>query len=270
MDKTLLIDGHNYLYRAYYGVPDAARLNNGLQVNAFYGFLASLRKVAEHLDSSTITVVFDSETGIKSKKAQNPNYKNNRREPDLEMFEQLPIIKDALDYAGIPYIEHPNYEADDIIGTIANKTSSKESVYISSQDRDFFQLINENISILRFEKGAYVEYNPEVFVDYYGFGSDRFLEYMAMRGDPSDNIIGVKGVGPVTAKKFVDSTRSAEDLLENSGIAVIDDNKDLIQENLSFLEINKQLAIDYQEKKYDQGKLNLSSNEILYELGYDQ
>ena len=145
MNKTLIIDGHNYLYRSYYGVPSSAKLPNGLQVNAYYGFLSLLKKIYEYVAPSNIIVIFDSETGIKEKISKNSEYKQNRDYSDISMFKQLPIIKQALDFMNISYIEHPEYEADDVIGSIAKKESADSKVYISSQDRDFFQLIEESV-----------------------------------------------------------------------------------------------------------------------------
>ena len=152
MDKLLIIDGHNYLYRAYYGVPPAAKLPNGQQINAFYGFFSYLRKNISYIQPDNVLVVFDTETGVKKKLNQNIEYKQNRDYTDTGMFKQLPIIKNALEYIGITYIEDPDNEGDDVIVSVANKESVNKESFISTQDKDFFQIIEDNIYVLRDEK----------------------------------------------------------------------------------------------------------------------
>jgi len=265
MDKTLIIDGHNYLYSSYYGIPSAAKLPNGLQVNAYYGFMSLLRKSYRYISPKNIIVIFDSETGTKSKIEENDNYKQNREYVDTDMFKQLPMIKDALDYINIHYIEHPNYEADDVIGTIAFKKSEDGEVYISSQDKDFSQLINNNIFVLRKEKGKFVKYNPQTFLKKFNFESNRYLEYLCLIGDSSDNIKGIKGIGRKTALQLI--KKNSHILDENSNQLLLREKKKL-GENLEFLKINSNLCIDFTFKKVDKKKLDTSSNDILKELNW--
>jgi DNA polymerase-1 len=263
MDKTLIIDGHNYLYRSYYGIPSAAKLPNGLQVNAYYGFMSLLRKSYRYISPKNIVVIFDSETGTKRKVEKNHNYKQNREYVDTDMFKQLPMIKDALDYINIHYIEHPNYEADDVIGTIALKKSEDGEVYISSQDKDFSQLINNNIFVLRREKGKFVEYNPQTFFKKFNFNSNRYLEYLCLIGDPSDNIRGVKGIGKKTALKLIKKNNHI--LEEKSNQLLLRGKRELCQ-NLKFLRISSDLDIEFTFKEVDEERLGMSSNDILKEL----
>jgi DNA polymerase-1 len=265
MDKTLIIDGHNYLYSSYYGIPSAAKLPNGLQVNAYYGFMSLLRKSYRYISPKNIIVMFDSETGIKSKIEEHHNYKQNREYVDTDMFKQLPMIKDALNYINIHYIEHPNYEADDVIGTIALKKSEDGEVYISSQDKDFSQLINNNIFVLRKEKGKFVKYNPETFLKKYNFDSNRYLEYLCLVGDSSDNIKGVKGIGKKTALKLI---KKNDHILEEKGNPLLLKGKKKLCQNLEFLGISTELDIDFTFKEVDEERLDMSSNDILKELSW--
>lgn len=258
MNKILIIDGHNYLYRSYYGVPSSAKLPNGIQVNAYYGFLSLLRKIYLHTEPISIIVVFDSQTGIEDKIKENRNYKQNRKYLDTGMFKQLPIIKQALEYMGISYLENPQYEADDVIGSIAKKEIRNGKVYISSQDKDFFQLIDKNINILRSEKGDIIKYDIKYFKEKYGFSSNRYLEYISIKGDSSDNIKGIKGVGEKTAFKIINDS---EDVLKSN----LFDSKDreLIRKNIEFLKIDCNLSLDYSFKRVCGEKVMMSSNEIL-------
>ncbi len=260
MKKLLIIDGHNYLYRSYYGIPSSAKLPNGLQINAYYGFFSLLRKINKSLNPSNILVVFDSETGISDKVNNNQQYKQNRDYSDTGMFKQLPIIKQTLDFINIPYIEHPKFEGDDVIGSIAQKESANYKVFISSQDKDFLQLINPHISLLRIEKGSLVNYTSQIFYQKYGFNNKRYLEYLSLIGDSSDNINGIKGIGPKTALKLISED---SDVMENPTNELLIDGIDTIKQNMEFLKINTSLKIDYSLKQYSKEKLEMNSNEIL-------
>lgn len=279
MDKLLIVDGHNYLYRGYYGVPSAAKLKNGLQINAFYGFFSYLRKNIKNINPNNVIVVFDSETGIESKIQENEQYKQNRDYSDTGMFEQLPIIKEALEYLGISYIEDPNNEGDDVIGSISYQESYNKEVYISTQDQDFFQLIGGSLYILRDERilnpkdtSKYINdsvvYNRTVFENKWGFLPENYLDYLSLKGDPSDNVKGVEGIGKIRASRLVQNYGDIETIIRNSEEKRLIDNGDLIRGNKNFLEIKKDLDIDYRFKELDNKKILSSSGSILEVLNY--
>ncbi len=276
MDKLLIVDGHNYLYRAYYGVPSVAKLKNGLQVNAFYGFLSYLRKNILHLQPNKVIVVFDTETGIQGKLEQDEEYKQNRDYTGTSMFEQLPIIKSALEHLGITYIEDPNNEGDDVIASIANKKSKDVESIISSQDKDFFQVIKDNIYVLRDEKvkdGAKYSYNKityteEKFIERWDFSPKYYLDYLSLKGDPSDNIKGVKGIGKIRASRLVREYGDIEDVIKNSKESRILGNENLMRKNKDFLKIKTDVDINCKLKDIDKSKVFSSSNEILKILNY--
>lgn len=276
MEKLLIVDGHNYLYRAYYGVPAAAKLKNGLQINAFYGFLSYLRKNISHIQPNKVIVVFDSETGIQSKLDQNKEYKQNRDYTDAGMFEQLPIIKNALEYLGITYIEDPNNEGDDVIASIANKKVKDGESFISSQDKDFFQVIKDNIYVLRDEKVKddinynyrKVIYTEDKFIKKWNFPPKYFLDYISLKGDPSDNIKGVDGIGKIRASRLIREYGDIEDVIENSKDKRILGKENLIRNNKNFLKMKTDIDINCNLKEMDQSKVFSSSNEILKVLNY--
>jgi len=268
MNKLLIVDGHNYLYRSYFGVPSSAKLKNGLQVNAFYGFLSSLRKVYEYVKPSNIIVVFDSETGVSEKVKSHTNYKQNRDYSETGMFKQLPVIKQALEFMNIIYVEDSGYEGDDVIGSITKKGSKSGEVYISSQDNDFLQLIDKNISVLFSKKGDILTYSLSYFKKEWGIDTSLYLDYLSLKGDPSDNILGVKGIGKKTALKLVSKYGDIENILCNSKNRYILENKSLIRKNKTFLKINCDLDIRYKLKEFDAEKVLLNSNEILKILKY--
>jgi len=268
MNRLLIIDGHNYLYRSYFGIPSTAKLKNELQVNAFYGFFSLLRKAYQYVKPSKIIVVFDSENGVQEKLLKSENYKQNRDYSDTGMFKQLPIIKEALEYMGIPYIESPDYEGDDVIGSIAKKESKVSDVYISSQDNDFLQLIDENIFVLSDKKGKVITYTKEYFEEIWGIEPYLYLDYLSLKGDPSDNVFGVKGIGKKTALKLVEQYKCLENILQNSDNKYLKGNEELVKKNKEFLRINCDLKVKYKLVDFDSVKILSNSNDILTSLKY--
>lgn len=215
-NRLLVMDGSHYLYRAYYGVPESAKLLSGQKVNAVYGFMANLRKAADLYKPTHILVVFDSETGTKSKIDEVSTYKATRDYTDSGMYEQLPLIKNILDYLKITNIEPADCEADDYIGTVAKTftTLGLESA-IFSNDRDFFQLIEDNLIVLKVGKKFIELVDTYVFKEMFGFAPLQYVDYLVLKGDSSDNVAGVPGIGNKTAKKLVDDYKSIANLFNN-------------------------------------------------------
>jgi DNA polymerase I len=271
--NLIIIDGHNYLYRAYYGIPASAVLPNGTKVNAYYGFMSFLRKVVEEYNPKQLLVVFDSERGIEQKQKSNPNYKNNRNYEDKQIFEQLEIIKKALKYCEIDFLEDQKFEADDVIASLSSIYSrSGNFVYISSNDSDFIQCIEENVVLLKSVRGKYVEYTMDYVEKEFGFIPPLYLDYLSLKGDPSDNIDGVPGIGKKTGIKLIQKYKGIEKIFDASNtnskiLRLVKENKDRVRSNKEFLKINDNLKIET-EIKYINTDLLLgkTSNEILKEL----
>jgi len=203
MANLTIIDGHNWLFRAFYGVPQAARTRSGVQVNAVYGFFAFLRLVVSAWPDNMVFVVFDSETGIAGKRDVRADYKHGRTY-DVSMFEQLPLIKDILDLMGVKWAEHGGFEADDIIASLAAYWAGKNgNVCISSNDFDFVQLIGDCVSLVRSSQGKLVNCDEGFVRMKFGIHPARYVDYLSMTGDKSDNIAGVKGLGPKTAARLL-------------------------------------------------------------------
>lgn len=273
-NKILIIDGLNYLFRAYYGLPSAITLPDGRQGNAVYGFVAFIRRIAEHLNPENIIVVFDSETGVLKKKIEMPEYKNNRNNYDNKMFEQLSIIKQLLEVVNIPIIEDSEFEADDIIGTLASNKYFPQSIkYISSSDNDFVQLISDEILIAKEIRGRIKILSKHNVMDKYSIMPSQYVDYISLKGDASDNIKGVPGIGPLTAQKLLDTYSDIYDVIENLNELKprlsknIQKHKNHIIKNKEFLRININLNLDsYSERlqnKYKSDILFSKTNEII-------
>lgn len=209
-EKLLIVDGHNFLYRGYWGVPISAALSDGTQINAIYGFFALLRNTVQFIDPQKLLVVFDTQSGIQNKLVTNPNYKANRKYEITSIFEQLSLIQKILNSMGIVWIASEDYEADDIIGSCAYQ--NKNISYIASTDNDFFQLVSSRINVVRSRHGKHTIYRGATIKKLLGIYSQQYTHYQTLKGDPGDNIKGIYGVGPKTACKLINKFGTLENL----------------------------------------------------------
>ncbi len=195
--KLLLIDGNSILNRAYFALP---MMNDaqGRNVNAVYGFVNILLKVLSDLAPDKLIVAFDMR-GHNFRKDIYPEYKANRHGMPDDLAAQLPILHELLAAMRIEVAEKPGVEADDIIGTVSKAFDGKS--FIVSGDRDMFQLVNDKVTVLYTKKGVTdVEtITPETLKSNYDLTPAQVTDYKALRGDTSDNIPGVRGVGDKTA-----------------------------------------------------------------------
>ncbi len=250
MANITIIDGHNHLFRAFYGVPAAARSKNGTQVNAIYGFFAFLRRIVSLMPGNKILVVFDSETGIDDKQKIRGTYKSNRDKED-ELFEQLPYVKQILDMMGIRWLEHPKFEADDIIASLADYWSKNKGVaFILSNDSDFTQLVGNRIKLLQVKNGQIINWDKNFIKQKYNIYPYQYVEYLSIVGDKTDNISGMFHVGKKTASDLLSKYDTIKEIYKN-----LDDlPKDLresfslcrvfLANNMDFLSMNRQIPIE--------------------------
>src|SRR5690625_4714720 len=220
------------------------RNSNGLHTNALYGFHGMLDNILEKEQPTHALVAFDAGSTTFRHEFFD-EYKGGRDSMPGELSEQMPYLKDLLDGFGLKYYELPNYEADDIIGTLANEAASKGyEVVILSGDKDLTQLATKDVRVSITVKGVsnVEDYTPETVKELMGVRPDQIVDYLGLSGDPSDNIPGVTGVGDKTAIKLLDQYDTMENLYEN-----IDEmNKSKRKENLinekDIAFLSKQLA----------------------------
>ena len=277
-DRLLIMDGSHYLYRAYYGVPESAKLPNGLQVTAVYGFMAYLRKAVKKLNPKYIVVIFDSETGIVDKVQKDPSYKFNRDYTDNGMYKQLPLIKRILELLSIHYVEPLDCEADDYIGTLATMLSNKDlCAYIFSNDADFYQLLSKKVSVVKMGKKEPEIINERVFNKMFSFESKYYLDYLSLKGDESDNIEGVPGVGKKTAQKLICKYGTIDGIMQRINDLPktlrqkINSSSKVLEKNRAFLKIKVDVnmtdtKINVLSDKFIK-KLSDSTNNLLKDSG---
>lgn len=246
--KHLIVDGSNYLFISYFGVPKLATYKNR-KVNAVYGFFSILRRISTKVNPNQIFVIFDSQTGIQDKIKRRQEYKATRQLVDTGMYQQLPIIKKILENCKIKWIEPPNNEADDIIGSLATKYSKENSVFISSNDLDFAQIISKRITLVRNIKGKTICITEKNFLKQWGFLPQYYKDYLALKGDSTDNIDGIKGIGMKTARDLIQKYNTVEEVIQNlenlsnsvSSKILLDIER--LRSNLQFLTIDTGLEV---------------------------
>ncbi len=212
--KTLvLIDGNAILHRSYHALPPMST-KDGMLVNAVYGFSSLLLKIMNDIKPDGLVCTFDLPGGTFRDELY-PEYKATREKKPQDLYDQLDPIKDVLDAFNIPWFEEEGYEADDIIGSISKQVTKKNKdwkVLIVTGDLDELQLVDERISLYMLKKGiSQVKIYDEVAVhERYGLTPDELIDYKAFKGDPSDNIKGVAGIGDKGATQLIQAFGSVE------------------------------------------------------------
>lgn len=203
--SILLLDGHSLAYRAFFALPDTLRTQTGDLTNAVYGFTSMLIKMLAERRPDAITVAFDKGRDVARTEAY-PEYKANRSSPPDEFRPQVDLIKQVLASMQIPVVEVAGVEADDVLATIADRAIAKGfHAYIVTGDRDSMQLASDDLTILYTLRGIseMAEMTPDAVEDRYGVPPSSYVAYAALRGDNSDNLPGVPGVGEKTAAKLI-------------------------------------------------------------------
>lgn len=217
MKRLLLIDGHSMAYRAFYALPvDNFRSSKGQPTNAIYGFGSMLINLISQENPTHIAVAFDvSRRTFRTEIF--PEYKATRAATPDEFRSQLSYINELVEALGIPFFAMEGFEADDILATLSTRAVQEGcEVLICSGDRDSFQLITEKITVLYPKKGVTEMYRmtPAAVFEKYGLTPEQYPDFAALRGDPSDNLPSVPGVGEKTATKWIADYGSLPKLVE--------------------------------------------------------
>ncbi|MFY9929606.1 MAG: 5'-3' exonuclease H3TH domain-containing protein, partial [Streptosporangiaceae bacterium] len=204
-DRLLLLDGHSLAYRAFFALPiENFSTTTGQPTNAVYGFTAMLINVLRDEKPTHVAVAFDrGEPTFRHE--QYVEYKANRRETPEDFRSQLSLIFEVLDALGIRRLSAPGYEADDLIATLATEGAAEDmDVLIVTGDRDVLQLVSDRVTVLMTRRGIteMTRFTPETVTEKYGLTPAQYPDFAALRGDPSDNLPGIPGVGEKTATKW--------------------------------------------------------------------
>mgnify|MGYP006272762183 FL=1 len=213
--KLLLLDGHSLAYRAFYALPvENFRTSSGQHTNAVYGFASMLINLIRDEKPTHIATAFDvSRKTFRSEKF--PEYKANRASTPDEFRSQISYINELLDALRIPHFELEGFEADDVIATFVDKFKKDCEIIICTGDRDSFQLVDTGVTVLYPKKGVteLARMTPEAVQEKYGLTPAQYPDFAALRGDPSDNLPSIPGVGEKTATKWIQEFGSLKALV---------------------------------------------------------
>lgn len=218
MEKIILVDGNNLLFRSYYATAYSGNFmknSKGFPTNALYGFTNMINKIINEECPTYMIVAFDKGKTFRHEKYE--QYKDGRIEMPDELKVQFPLAKELLTHMGIKYYECDNYEADDIIGTFAKYCDEEEDFIgtIVSSDKDLLQLISHDVDIKLLKQKDYIRYNEKSFKEAYGIEPINIIDLKALMGDSSDNIPGVKGIGEKTALKLLHDYKTLNGVYDN-------------------------------------------------------
>ncbi|WP_448852491.1 DNA polymerase I [Corynebacterium sp. 335C] len=255
MKRTLmLIDGHSMAFRAFFALPtDNFSTTSGQHTNAVYGFLSMLANLLDAEKPTHVAVAFDlSRKTFRTEKF--PDYKAQREKAPEEFRGQVGLIQDVLHDMGIVTLEKENYEADDIIATLATaaKPEGFETLIVTG-DRDSLQLVDDTTTVLYPMRGVSVlhRFTPDAVKEKYGLTPEQYPDFAALRGDPSDNLPGIPGVGEKTATKWIvqygtlDELIARADEIRGKAGQNFRDRVDAVQMNRWLTEMVKDLDLKY-------------------------
>lgn len=220
--QLLLVDGNSIINRAYFAMSRGKRLTapDGTPTAAVFAFFNMLFSYMDKLKPEKVCICFDRPEATFRKEIY-PEYKAGRREMDEDLAIQIPIVKEGLEHMGISQAEKAGYEADDLIATLCKRAvdDGLDNIYVLSGDRDLWQLINDQVTLIypynRSGSRGKELMTPQAFIDAYGFEPVNLLDYKALKGDSSDNIPGVKGIGEKTGMALIGEYKTLENVYAN-------------------------------------------------------
>ena len=241
--QLFLIDGNSLVYRAFFALPESISTSKGQPTNAIFGFASMLVKIISEYGANPTLVVWDA--GMSGREEVYDEYKAGRRErPDL-LAEQWPYMHPLVDAFGYENVKVPGYEADDVIATLAGKARERGfDVMVVTGDRDLFQLVEPGVRVMATGRGITDTkiYDRDAVVDRYGIPPEQIPDFVGLKGDTSDNIPGVPGIGEKTASQLLQEWGSLEGVLDNIESISGAKRKQNLSEHAEDARISKQLA----------------------------
>lgn len=278
MKRFLIVDGSNLLFQMFYGMPARIVNKDGKAIQGTLGFVGALLKIIRMVEPTHVAVLFDGATANERIEI-NADYKANRIDysevPEEENpFSQIDDVYCALTYMGIKHAETTVCETDDwIAGYVLNKEADSEIV-ISSFDSDFFQLITEKVSVLRYRGDKTVICTPEYIRKKFGIVPEQYAEFKSLTGDTADNIKGADKVGPKTAAALMNEFGTLENLIANaenikkpSIRASIIQNTERLHKNYQIIKLDGHVDLPFEMKDLAYAYKGITTNEVLLGIG---
>ena len=278
MHKFLLVDGHCLLFQMFYGMPARITGKNGHAIQGTLGFVGALRKMIAMVQPTHVAVIFDGEVH-NPRTDLDADYKANREDfsnadEDDNPFSQLPDIYAALDLMGIAHAETTDCETDDVLAAYAKTYGQDSAIVIASQDSDFFQLITDQVHVLRYRGEHSVLCDTAYIQGKFGIHPCQYADFKSLTGDGSDNIKGIPGVGPKTAAALITQFGTLEALIDLPEQITRPRLRETVEQNLDRLRLNKQLitldgqaAIPFALEQLVYTDCGLTTTQILESIG---
>ena len=278
MDKLLLVDGSNLLFQMFYGMPARIVNHRGKPIQGTLGFLGALLKMVRLVSPTHLAVLFDGETH-NPRSDLDENYKANRTDysemaQEDTPFSQLPDIFAALEELGIRWAETTDCEFDDWAAAYAADCGPEMTLVLASQDSDFFQLIRENVTVLRYRGDSTVLCDSAWLHSKLGVSPDQYAGYKALTGDSSDNIPGVPKIGPKTAASLMNQFGSLElllartDEIKKPSVRIsVEQHRDRVEKNLALIKLQggQPLPFDFEALRWQYD--GRTSTQVLRAIG---
>jgi DNA polymerase I len=239
-----VIDAMNYIFRAYHSLPESITAPNGMLTNAVFGYLRTLLRIIREHKPQYIAAAFERDTSFRNRIFA--DYKANRKQPPDDLEAQFDSCRKITEAIGVTCMEVDDYEADDVIGTIAARMSSLGyRVVVVTGDKDMSQLVCENVYVYDMGKGTFLD--ESAVHEKFGVAPRQIPDLLALHGDHIDNIPGVMGVGEKTARQILSVCNTIEDLTDTNLNARLrfrgrDEILQRIRENIETVRISRKLA----------------------------
>lgn len=277
MEKLLIIDGSNLLFQMFYGMPSRIVNKDGKAIQGTLGFVGALIKIIKMISPTHLVVLFDGEHENKRTELLDV-YKSNRIdysevEEENNPFSQINDVYSTLSFIGIRYIETTDFETDDVISSYVH-TYGDMHIVISSFDSDFFQLIGDNVKVLRYRGAKTVICDTRYIKDKYGILPFQYADFKSLTGDTADNIKGAERIGPKTASALINQFGCLEDIVANAECITKPSVKESVIKNIDRLRLNYKLIklddraiipFDLSELKYEYN--GITTSEVLKGIG---
>lgn len=279
MPNLLIIDGHNLLFQMFFGMPSRIINKDGKAIQGTLGFVGAMLKIIRMTSPSHLVVLFDGEHE-NTRMELNADYKSNRTDYSTVAdedcpFSQLADVYAALDFLGIKHIEVEEHETDDVIASYALRYGTEMQIVISSFDSDFFQLINNNVSVLRYRGDHTIICDTNYIQEKLGISPEQYADFKSLTGDNSDNIKGANKVGPKTAAQLINQFGSlteticrADEITKPSVRASIKNDRDRLIQNYQLIKLDTKAKIPFELDELTYTYNGITTNEVLQGIGF--